>query len=102
LDLCAQRLDPVLYLLPEPTSFGDEVLSLPVCSAEALLPRFVLLPPLFANLGASVLAFGAADALPFIAAIAAEVIVTDAVVDIRKGYVVRYVTLVLAVEAREA
>lgn len=60
-----------------------------------------MLPPLFADLLALVLALDAADSLPLVAAIAALLVIADAVVDVGEGDVAGDVALILAVEARQ-
>jgi hypothetical protein len=60
-----------------------------------------VLPPLIANLLAFIFAFYAANTIPLITAIAAKLVVADAVVDVREWYVGRIVTFVFTIEAGE-
>ena len=59
-----------------------------------------MFPPFLPNLFALVLAFNPPNAGPFVAAVTAELVVTNAVVEICKGNVGGLVAFVLAVEAR--
>ena len=97
LDLSQQRRNPVLNLPPQPQSLSNQFLPLLRRIAQTLLLRLMLLSPLLADLLTLVLALH--NAVPLLAAIAADIVVTDAVIDTREGDIGWLVAFVLAVEA---
>ena len=62
----------------------------------------VLFSPFFSNLFTTILAFGPSDFGPFVTAVTASIIVTNAIVHAQKRDVSWDVTFVLAIEARES
>ena len=100
LDLYAEVGDAVLHLLVQPAGLRDQLLPPLQRGAHALLPRFILLAPLLADLLAPVWAADTAHLAVLVAAVAALLIVAHPVIDVRQRQVPRHMALVLAVESR--